>query len=274
MTEEKKLAVTDGPLHLSEHLYQSIPNYQLIDALPFIDPFGQEDFARVEEMIQKEIATFQPSRDYLEPLPMPECPYLDNSPFVKEAMEKIKANGGQLPKEGLSERVTPSDYSRAHLPLPSKASSVEAWEECRDRTKVSIFDTEENNEYLDVAMKYAVPQWIHGKLQVSAFEQSLAKKRKALAKEVEDIQKRRKLDQMSHGNVLRSLHREQMEFESNNFETESAAMAMEADLRRLRQALESKPEMKDKVPVSLMESLSEVLDGAKPTDQEGSPSTT
>eukprot|EP00453_Perkinsus_chesapeaki_P003221 CAMPEP_0185920378 /NCGR_PEP_ID=MMETSP0924C-20121207/7905_1 /TAXON_ID=321610 /ORGANISM="Perkinsus chesapeaki, Strain ATCC PRA-65" /LENGTH=64 /DNA_ID=CAMNT_0028650429 /DNA_START=1 /DNA_END=191 /DNA_ORIENTATION=- len=64
-------------------------------------------------MIQKELATFQPSRDYLEPLPMPECPYLDKSPFVKEAMEKIKANGGELPRGGLSEKVDPSDYSRA-----------------------------------------------------------------------------------------------------------------------------------------------------------------
>ncbi|EER12983.1 hypothetical protein Pmar_PMAR019512 [Perkinsus marinus ATCC 50983] len=273
MAEEKMLAVGDGPLHLSEHLYQSIPNYQLIDALPFIDPFGQEDFARVEEMIQKEIATFEPSRDFLELLPLPSCPYLDSSPFVKEAMEKIKANGGKLPKEGLSERINPSDYSRAHLPLPSKASSVEAWEECRDKTKVSIVDTAENNEYLDVATKYSVPQWIHGKLQVSAFEQSLVKKRKALAKEVEDIQKRRKLDQMSHGNVLRSLHREELEFETNNFETECATMAMEADLRRLRQIIDSDPQRKAEVPVNLVEALSEVLDGAKPTDQENASST-
>ncbi|EER18980.1 hypothetical protein Pmar_PMAR007877 [Perkinsus marinus ATCC 50983] len=211
MAEEKMLAVGDGPLHLSEHLYQSIPNYQLIDALPFIDPFGQEDFARVEEMIQKEIATFQPARN-----------------------------------------------------RPNMTVSTQ---------HVSIVDTAENNEYLDVATKYSVPQWIHGKLQVSAFEQSLVKKRKALAKEVEDIQKRRKLDQMSHGNVLRSLHREEVEFETNNFETECATMAMEADLRRLRQVIDSDPQRKAEVPVNLVEALSEVLDGAKPTAQENASST-
>lgn len=76
-----------------------------------------------------------------------------------------------------------------------------------------------------------------------------------------------------------------------------ATMAMEADLRRLRQIIDSDPQRKaevvfkfkslftsrkqeesrigvhGQVPVNLVEALSEVLDGAKPTDQENASST-
>ena len=72
-------------------LYLENESYHLVDALPYIDTdYGASaDISMaVKRLIDEEMKSM-PKKDYLEKLPLPPTPYMDESPIFKEASERI-----------------------------------------------------------------------------------------------------------------------------------------------------------------------------------------
>merc|ERR1719191_381611 len=108
-------------------LYLENESYHLVDALPYIDTdFGAsaEISMAVQRVIQEEMK-LMPKKDYLEKLPMPPTPYMNESPVFKEASERM-ATGTKM------DVIKGYDVA---APQGPKGREVKSWEDAIKRAE-------------------------------------------------------------------------------------------------------------------------------------------
>lgn len=199
--------------------------YNLVDALPYIDTqLGQTEVAQqVKALIDEEMAHFEP-RDYLSSLPAPELPFLSGETMSKE-FARIEA--GQ-PIQGV-------DVSRYKVEAPdgNEAQDHEVWKKEADSLRMQLEYSRLRYTNLEMLERWGNKAWIAHSCLVRASERVLANEANGLRAAREEVNKKRKLDQISCGNELRKLNNELESYVQDNAETGRALHGLEAEVARL-----------------------------------------
>mmetsp|Transcript_13415 Transcript_13415/g.31529 ORF Transcript_13415/g.31529 Transcript_13415/m.31529 type:complete len:243 (-) Transcript_13415:62-790(-) len=213
-------------------LFMENGSFDLVDALPYIDTqLGQSEVAQqVKALIEEEMEHFEP-RDYLSSLPQPSAEIFDN-PLVAQELERLQAG---LPLAGV-------DVSQYDVKVPEKddAKDVKAWKQTVDNVQRQLEYNRLRLANLELLSRWGNKAWVAHSCLVRSSERSLLQQASTLRASREEVNKKRKLDQVSCGNELRKLARESDQFQQDNVETEQALHLLEGEVARLRRVCQER----------------------------------
>lgn len=211
----------DGRLLFMENEY-----YALVDALPYIDTqLGSAEVAQqVKAIIDEEMALFEP-RDYLLSLPPPELPLLESEAI---RLELARVEAGQ-PLAAL-------DIERYRLGEPQGHSAQDhgAWRKAAEMAQTQLEYNRLRVTNLEMLERWGGKAWIAHSAVVRTTERCLGAEASQLRNQREEVNKKRKLDQVSCGNELRKLANELEQYQVDNKEVERGVLELEAEVFRLK----------------------------------------
>lgn len=212
---------TDGGL-----LFMENEQYNLVDALPYIDTqLGQTEVAQqVKALIDEEMAHFEP-RDYLASLPPPGQPVLSS---------EVKAQEFARIEAGLALQGIDASRYKVEAPEGAEAQEHEAWKRQADNMHVQIEYNRLRQTNLELLERWGNKAWIAHSSIVRAAEKILGNETNSLRALREEVNKKRKLDQISCGNELRRLNNELEQYVQDNAETGKGLRILEAEVQHLR----------------------------------------
>jgi len=203
-------------------------HYAMVDALPYIDTqLGQTEVAQqVKALIEEEMGRFEP-RDYLASLPQPELPLL-SSEHMQAMFARVEA--GQ-PMTGI-------DVSKYKVEAPQGNNSQDhgAWRKAAENIHMQLEYNRLRMSNLELLERWGNKAWIAHSYTVRACESILANDAGELRAVREEVNKKRKLDQVSCGNELRKLSLELEQYQRDNTEVERALHDVEAEVRLMKRA--------------------------------------
>lgn len=210
-------------------LFMENEHYALVDALPYIDTqLGQVEVAQqVKALIDEEMGNFEP-RDYLASLPLPEFPHLE-TPLLAHELARIEQ---QQPLEGGVDLTRP----KSQRPTGAAENDPAAWIAAGDALKAEMAYHRLRTTNLEMLDHWGNKAWIAHSTILRASERVLSNEVAVLRDEREEVNKRRKLDQISCGNELRKSGRELEEFMQDNHQVGQGLQTLEVEVMRLRNA--------------------------------------
>jgi len=207
-------------------LYTENEHHALVDALPYIDTqLGQTEVeAQVKAMIQEEMRHFEP-RDYLASLPAPEVTALE-SKVLSEEFARMDAG---LPMTGV-------DSERYFIRRPEGPAEGDptAWKSAAERTQVQLEYNRLRLTNLELLERWGTKAWVASFGLMRVNEQAASNDAAAAREAREEVNKKRKLDQISCGNELRKLGRELEQYLQDNSEVQRGLQELEVEVARLR----------------------------------------
>lgn len=206
-------------------LFMENEHYSLVDALPYIDTqLGQSEVAQqVKALIDEEMNLFEP-RDYLASLPAPELPFMEGETMSKE-FERLEA--GQ-PFQGID-----TGRYKVDTPEGEDAQNHELWKKQAENLQMQLEYNRLRFTNLELLERWGNKAWIAHSCLVRKTERILGTEANGLRAAREEVNKKRKLDQISCGNELRKLNNELEQYVQDNAETVRALWGMEAEVDRL-----------------------------------------
>lgn len=212
-------------------LFMENEQYNLVDALPYIDTqLGSTEVAQqVKALIDEEMGHFEP-RDYLESLPAPELPFLEGETMSKEF---ARLEAGQ-PFQGID-----TERYKVDIPEGEQAQDHELWKKQAESLQMQLEYNRLRFTNLEMLDRWGNKAWIAHSCLVRATERIIGNETNGLRTTREEVNKKRKLDQISCGNELRKLNNELEQYVQDNSETVRALWGLEGEVDRLhRMALE------------------------------------
>jgi len=212
-------------------LFMENEQYNLVDALPYIDTqLGSTEVAQqVKALIDEEMAHFDP-RDYLASLPAPELKVLSGETMSQE-FARLEAG---LPFEGID-----TGKYKVDTPEGEAANNHELWNKEADNLRMQLEYNRLRFTNLEMLDRWGNKAWIAHSCLVRKTEKILGNEANGLRTTREEVNKKRKLDQISCGNELRKLNNELDQYAQDNAETVRGMWALEGQVDRLyRTALE------------------------------------
>ena len=207
-------------------LYMENEHFSLVDALPYIDTqLGAAEVAQqVKALIEEEMTQFEP-RDYLASLPAPELPFLSSSNMQEE-----------FSRVSMRQPLGAIDQKKYEVERPEgeAAEDEESWKSVTAKSQMNLEYTRIKSLNLELLEQWGKKAWIAHNILIRGAEKVLGKEATELRASREEVNKKRKLDQVSCGNDLRKLMRELEQYQQDNSQVEQAVRGLESDLKRLR----------------------------------------
>lgn len=209
-------------------LFMDNEHYALVDALPYIDTqLGSMEVAQqVKALIDEEMTQFEP-RDYLADLPPPDLPLFEGD-MIKQELARIEA--------GVSLTGVDVERYRVEQPQGLTVSDHGAWRKAAESAQMQLEYNRLRLANLEMLERWGGKAWIAHSAVVRVTERAVATEAGRLRSEREEVNKKRKLDQISCGNELRRLAHELDRYRQDNAEVERGLVGVEAEVARLRQA--------------------------------------
>jgi len=206
-------------------LFMENEQYNLVDALPYIDTqLGSTEVAQqVKALIDEEMDHFDP-RDYLASLPAPELPFLEGDTMSKE-FARLEAG---LPFQGID-----TGRYKVDTPEGEKAQDGDLWKKQADNLQMQLEYNRLRFTNLEMLERWGNKAWIAHSTIVRATERILGNEANGLRAAREEVNKKRKLDQISCGNELRKLNNELEQYAQDNAETVRGVWTLEGEVDRL-----------------------------------------
>lgn len=213
-------------------LFMENNNYQSVDALPYIDTqLGQTEVAQqVKALIEEEMGHFE-ARDYLASLPEPDLPLL-SSPEMQEEFARVEAGH---PMAG----VSIAKY-KVEVPQGASADDLEAWKKAADLVQMQLEYSRLRLTNLELLERWGNKAWIASSATTRACERVLTAEASTLRASREEVNKKRKLDQVSCGNELRRLALELEQYQRDNVDTDMGLRTLDMEVAQLKQAAEDR----------------------------------
>jgi len=220
--------VRKGPLAIMGDgllLFMENEQYSLVDALPYIDTqLGSTEVAQqVKALIDEEMAHFEP-RDYLASLPAPELPFLSGETMSKEFARMEAAQ----PLQGID-----TERYKVDIPEGEAALNGDLWKKQAENLQMQLEYNRLRFTNLEMLERWGNKAWIAHSCLVRKTESILGNEANGLRAAREEVNKKRKLDQISCGNELRKLNNELEQYVQDNGETVRALWTLEAEVDRL-----------------------------------------
>jgi pre-mRNA-splicing factor SPF27 len=227
--EEATVATVASSFDHGKLLFMENEFYSLVDALPYIDTqLGQPEVAQeVKNLIEEEMRHFEP-RDYLESLPEPRLTYLATDSMQEERLRRKD----RLPFAG---GVDMTRYQVEPLTFP-RALDHAAWRQAAQNINMQSEYTRLKLTNLELLSRWGTKAWVARSCLDRSAEAAATKRVAELRSARDEVNKKRKLEQVSCGNELRKLTMELEQYTADNAQTEKAVWALEQDIRRLKQA--------------------------------------
>eukprot|EP00919_Chromeraceae_sp_WS-2016_P010571 GHVR01024668.1.p1 GENE.GHVR01024668.1~~GHVR01024668.1.p1 ORF type:complete len:258 (-),score=91.21 GHVR01024668.1:41-814(-) len=185
---------------LGRNLYQDNEHWDLVDALPYVDALTPEQTFQVQKLLDLEMQRL-PKRDYLERLPLPDTPLLNGDhPFFHKEIQRISG--------GVS--LSPLDVSRYEAPAPSgvSAGDLSSWKEAVLSAQCSLEYSSHRESNLFLSHKYCEASWLRHCSDLEANCKRVTSLAQSTKTNLDNIHKKRKLEQLSSGNSLKALQKE------------------------------------------------------------------
>lgn len=210
-------------------LFMRSEHYALVDALPYIDTqLGQSEVAQqVKGLIEEEMSHFE-AADYLASMPAPELPLLSEVTAIQQEMVRIEAGKAMSGIDSARYKVEP--------PQGNMAEDHAAWKKAAESVQMQLEYNRLRLTNLEMLERWGNKAWIAHSFTVRACERVLANEAATLRAAREEVNKKRKLDQVSCGNELRRLALELEQWQRDNAEVELALHGVEANVSRLKRA--------------------------------------
>lgn len=213
-------------------LFMENEQYNLVDALPYIDTqLGSTEVAQqVKALIDEEMGHFEP-RDYLSSLPAPELAFLSGETMSKEF---ARLDAGQ-PFQGI-------DMGRYKVDTPEGADAQDSdvWKRQAESLQMQLEYSRLRHTNLDLLDRWGNKAWIAHSVLVRGTERILSNEANGLRATREEVNKKRKLDQISCGNELRKLNNELDQYAQDNTQIGGALWNLEAEVDRLRRTAQER----------------------------------
>eukprot|EP00922_Rhytidocystis_sp_ex-Travisia-forbesii_P007870 GHVS01011637.1.p1 GENE.GHVS01011637.1~~GHVS01011637.1.p1 ORF type:complete len:236 (+),score=58.61 GHVS01011637.1:175-882(+) len=193
-------------------LYKLNSNWTDVDALSYIDPLTEDAAAEAKRLVQQELQTMgvltnstsssssvgpEVHQNYLSSLPLPPTPTMDR--LCLEYKNSSAAVGG----------VDMSRYN--DIDPASNASSTTEWKSCLERGEMLLEYSTSGLQNLELMQMNCQKMWLKHIADAQTHETMLRREVEKLRNEIEQTNKRRKLEQVSAGNDLRRLMRKREE---------------------------------------------------------------
>jgi len=202
-------------------------------ALPYVDgQYNDPQMAKtVEALIQAEMRTFKPDRDYLEPWPAYE-PNFDNHPLLQAEWMRVC---DQQPMSKI-------DTSRYQLdpPPPDMQSDPAAWKRAVQNAQAQLEQQATRVSNLELLQQHGANLWRAHLHALDASSAHLKRADGALGEQLEAINRKRKSEQLAAGPRLQALERDWVGTVKKNLEIEAQCLKVEAENAVLLEAVEAK----------------------------------
>jgi len=212
----------------SDLLFMENEHFGLVDALPYIDTqLGSTEVAQqVKALIEEEMGHFDP-RDYLASLPAPELKLLESEPMQEE-----------FGRVSMRAPLAAIDLKKYEVEKPEgKAEQDEkSWKSATDVLHRQLEYNRVRFLNLELLEQWGKKAWVAHSMVIKGAERVLTNEATVLRASREEVNKKRKLDQVSCGNELRKLQRELEQYHQDNTEAQKGVQEMEGEIKRLREA--------------------------------------
>jgi len=196
--------------------------------LPYIDTqLGAAEVAQqVKSLIEEEMTDFEP-RDYLKSLPAPELPLLEG-PAMQEEFSRVSMRAPMA-------AIDPKKFE-VQKPEGEAVEVEDSWKEATQGVKRQMEYGRIRSVNLELLEQFGKKAWVAHSMVVRGAERLLNNEATELRASREEVNKKRKLDQVSCGNDMRKLMRELEQYQQDNESVQAAVQELELDVKRLRQA--------------------------------------
>mmetsp|Transcript_71811 Transcript_71811/g.142487 ORF Transcript_71811/g.142487 Transcript_71811/m.142487 type:complete len:241 (-) Transcript_71811:80-802(-) len=211
--------------HEGTLLFADNEHYGLVDSLPYIDTqLGTTEVAQqVKALIDEEMRHFE-ARDYLSKLALPEKPFFQSGIWHEE-MARVEEG---RPLTGIN-----TDRYKVEQPVGPSAEDHVAWRKAAENVQMQLEYNRLRLANLEMLERWGSRAWVAHSVLLKGSERVLANEVVALRSSREEINKKRKLDQVTCGNELRKLGRELEQYQQDNQETGRAVQRLDVEVKRL-----------------------------------------
>lgn len=206
-------------------LYTLNEHHEKVDALPYVDPLPNEMLNQVKRMIEEEMKTM-PSRDYLSLLPAPDLSVLDKGAVGKELQ--------RIAEQKPMQKINTSRYDM-EPPNGVNVNDLSEWKRAVDNAKAQLEHSQMRLMNLELMQKYSQNAWLRHLADLQVHNEMYQRAAQDVKGKVDDINKRRKLEQVSCGNDLRNTQIEWTDLCQRNGQVSKAIGESEVDTQRMRQ---------------------------------------
>jgi len=201
-----------------------------IDSLPYIDPHDDHAQRQAEALVRDEMRRFAP-QDYLAQLPSFSTAKYD-SVFLEGETERLKRGEPMA-------RVDITRY-KVEAPPPSKKNDPDAWNIAVRNAQAQLEHQYLRLLNLELLNNYGSNAWKMHNYTLEALHKSVSQSLAQCKKEVEDVNRARKLEQESAAHTLSGLAVRYEDLVRKNYDIETACLLIEQELQDLHSKLESK----------------------------------
>jgi len=167
------------PIEQAKPLVYSVPNYQLVQSLPYAD--DQYDNHEAKKLIQQEMSTFDPV-DYLALLPDPNLTLIE-SDYIK----------GELRRVFQGEEIQRSSYE--HVDLPTENDSKEEWVSKIDKLKIAAQYMEYKKTSSELLKQHGFKVWEKNVKLISDSTDIVKFRNKEIKDRIQEINSKRQYEQ-------------------------------------------------------------------------------
>ncbi|XP_071944394.1 pre-mRNA-splicing factor SPF27-like [Antedon mediterranea] len=200
----------------------------IVDALPYYDQGYDEPGVReaAYALVEEETRRYRPTKNYLEHLPVIEYVPIETE-VMKNEFERLSA---RLPMEMLS-------MKRYELPPPpsGRQNDITAWNECVDNSMAQLEHQSARIANLELMSRYGANSWkLHNEVLVKMLDNA-QKIQQSLRKRIQEINWKRKNDQIIAGGELRQLEESWISLVAKNYEIERVCMELQQEITELKE---------------------------------------
>lgn len=208
----------------------------MLDALPYIDLEYNDGSLReqVDALINDEMSNSTKSPDeYLEALniPMPETKLLD-SDLVRNELDRLAQGRPQQPVDMSRYKVEP--------PPEHMRDSLDAWRKAVDNAHAQLQATRSRLINLELGVKYGPNAWKTHTDDLTKMGEGFAESSKVVQQDIENTNRKRKANQMKHGDKLRQLEGKWVHAIRATNELEGVCYLLERDIKKLKKRAEKR----------------------------------
>ncbi|TPX54794.1 hypothetical protein PhCBS80983_g05737 [Powellomyces hirtus] len=192
-----------------------------VDSLPYIDRNLPEVSDAVEELIKAELA--RGSGVTHSSLPA-EISLFASKPLLS----------AELARTANSQPISSLDTTRFRLEPPKDAQSVEAWSEALENAQSQLEHQTNRLINLELVNTFGSNAWRLHCFQLEWLAKALEKEVEAVKKEVVDINKERKVEQLKTGQTLQQLSLRYSQLLHQTMQVDAATKGLETEVEALR----------------------------------------
>uniref|UniRef100_A0A0G4GY16 Pre-mRNA-splicing factor SPF27 n=1 Tax=Chromera velia CCMP2878 TaxID=1169474 RepID=A0A0G4GY16_9ALVE len=236
-------------------LFKENENWDLVDALPYVDTMLPEEKERVFALIKDEMDAM-PKRDYLENFPLPETPHLDSDPILLEGLKSAA-------EEKHIQAIEPKRYD-IMPPTGHKAQDLQEWKKAVESAQCTLEHSSNQMVNLELANKYAEASWLKYCSDLEVHQQSVKFRLDKTRANIDETNKKRKMQQIDCGGELQNFKRQIEKTEQDNGALLQALGPLAAEVQDLKSICRTRGCLPEKFKVAEAEER-ETLNGADPS---------